>query len=200
MTRSDKSSVSPGANEKERVVIFDTTLRDGEQSPGATMTHDEKLEIAGLLDEMGVDIIEAGFPIASEGDFRAVREIAERSRDAVICGLNRDRIAILGFLNEAWCQRLVGEALGLEQLVRHPEVISAVRAGIARHNAAHPYPSARVMAVRLETVPPRADTGEITEKGYINQSRVQALRAEAVEALFAEPLPAEVISLSPVTA
>ena len=45
-----------------RVLIFDTTLRDGEQSPGATMTHDEKLEIAGLLDEMGVDIIEAGFP------------------------------------------------------------------------------------------------------------------------------------------
>ena len=55
---------------KDRVVIFDTTLRDGEQSPGATMTHDEKLEIAGLLDEMGVDIIEAGFPIASEGDLR----------------------------------------------------------------------------------------------------------------------------------
>ncbi len=74
---------------KDRVVIFDTTLRDGEQSPGATMTHDEKLEIAGLLDEMGVDIIEAGFPIASEGDFRAVKEIAERSKDATICGLAR---------------------------------------------------------------------------------------------------------------
>ena len=48
--------------DKNRVLIFDTTLRDGEQSPGATMTHDEKIEIAGLLDEMGVDIIEAGFP------------------------------------------------------------------------------------------------------------------------------------------
>ena len=57
-----------------RVVIFDTTLRDGEQSPGATMTHDEKLEIASLLDEMGVDVIEAGFPIASEGDFAAVSD------------------------------------------------------------------------------------------------------------------------------
>ncbi len=56
---------------KDNVLIFDTTLRDGEQSPGATMTHDEKLEIAELLDDMGVDIIEAGFPIASEGDFRA---------------------------------------------------------------------------------------------------------------------------------
>ncbi|PVA10412.1 2-isopropylmalate synthase [Pelagivirga sediminicola] len=74
---------------KDRVYIFDTTLRDGEQSPGATMTHAEKLEIAQLLDEMGVDIIEAGFPIASEGDFRAVSEIAERSKNAVICGLAR---------------------------------------------------------------------------------------------------------------
>ena len=51
--------------EKDRVVIFDTTLRDGEQSPGATMTHEEKLEVAELLDTMGVDIIEAGFPFAS---------------------------------------------------------------------------------------------------------------------------------------
>lgn len=73
-------------SEQNRVVIFDTTLRDGEQSPGATMTHAEKLEIAGLLDEMGVDIIEAGFPIASEGDFRAVSEIAKNSKDSVICG------------------------------------------------------------------------------------------------------------------
>jgi 2-isopropylmalate synthase len=74
---------------KDRVYIFDTTLRDGEQSPGATMTHVEKLEIAQLLDEMGVDIIEAGFPIASEGDFRAVSEVAKRSQNAVICGLAR---------------------------------------------------------------------------------------------------------------
>jgi len=74
---------------KDRVLIFDTTLRDGEQSPGATMTHEEKLEIAELLDEMGVDIIEAGFPIASEGDFRAVSEIAHRAKNATICGLAR---------------------------------------------------------------------------------------------------------------
>ncbi|MEO1139673.1 MAG: 2-isopropylmalate synthase [Pseudomonadota bacterium] len=74
---------------KDRVVIFDTTLRDGEQSPGATMTHEEKLEIAGLLDEMGVDIIEAGFPIASEGDFNAVTEIAKNAKTSVICGLAR---------------------------------------------------------------------------------------------------------------
>src|SRR5439155_5412675 len=76
-------------SEKDRVVIFDTTLRDGEQCPGATMTHDEKLEVAELLDDMGVDIVEAGFPIASEGDFAAVHEIATRSKKAVICGLSR---------------------------------------------------------------------------------------------------------------
>ncbi|MGI9367557.1 MAG: 2-isopropylmalate synthase [Ruegeria sp.] len=78
--------------DQDRVLIFDTTLRDGEQSPGATMTHDEKLEIAELLDEMGVDIIEAGFPIASEGDFKAVSEIAQRSKNSRICGLARANI------------------------------------------------------------------------------------------------------------
>ncbi|MFC4730976.1 2-isopropylmalate synthase [Salipiger abyssi] len=77
---------------QDRVYIFDTTLRDGEQSPGATMTHDEKLEIAELLEDMGVDIIEAGFPIASEGDFKAVKDIAERSKETVICGLARAQI------------------------------------------------------------------------------------------------------------
>jgi 2-isopropylmalate synthase len=77
------------ASEKDRVVIFDTTLRDGEQCPGATMTHEEKIEVAELLDTMGVDIIEAGFPIASEGDFAAVHEIAKRSKNAVIAGLSR---------------------------------------------------------------------------------------------------------------
>lgn len=75
--------------DKNRVLIFDTTLRDGEQSPGATMTHSEKLEIAAMLDEMGVDIIEAGFPIASEGDFEAVSAIARAARNSTICGLSR---------------------------------------------------------------------------------------------------------------
>ena len=87
------------SDNKDRVVIFDTTLRDGEQSPGATMTHDEKLEIAELLDDMGVDIIEAGFPIASEGDFRAVSEIAKRTKNSVICGLAR---ANFGDIDRCW--------------------------------------------------------------------------------------------------
>src|SRR3974390_1031714 len=76
-------------SEKDRVIIFDTTLRDGEQCPGATMTFEEKLEVAEMLDEMGVDVIEAGFPITSEGDFQAVSEIARRSKNAVIAGLSR---------------------------------------------------------------------------------------------------------------
>jgi 2-isopropylmalate synthase len=80
---------TPAKSEKDRVVIFDTTLRDGEQCPGATMTHEEKLEVAELLDTMGVDVIEAGFPIASEGDWAAVHEIAKRTKNAVVCGLSR---------------------------------------------------------------------------------------------------------------
>lgn len=92
MTNVTKTGVhTPGksASDKDRVVIFDTTLRDGEQCPGATMTHEEKLEVAELLDTMGVDIIEAGFPIASIGDFEAVSEIARSAKNAVIAGLAR---------------------------------------------------------------------------------------------------------------
>jgi len=80
---------SHAASDKDRIVIFDTTLRDGEQCPGASMTFEEKLEVAELLEEMGVDIIEAGFPIASQGDFESVQEIARRSSKAVIAGLAR---------------------------------------------------------------------------------------------------------------
>jgi 2-isopropylmalate synthase len=83
------SATPPHTNEKDRVRIFDTTLRDGEQSPGAAMTLEEKLEVADLLDEMGVDIIEAGFPIASNGDFEAVSAISARVKNAVVCGLSR---------------------------------------------------------------------------------------------------------------
>ena len=80
-------------SDKDRVVIFDTTLRDGEQCPGATMSFEEKLEVAEMLDDMGVDVIEAGFPIASPGDFEAVREIAKNVGGSVICGLARCREA-----------------------------------------------------------------------------------------------------------
>ncbi len=75
----------------ERVIIFDTTLRDGEQSPGATMNLEEKLLVAEVLDGMGVDVIEAGFAMASQGDFEAVKAIAERTKNAVVCSLARCR-------------------------------------------------------------------------------------------------------------
>ena len=96
----------------DRVFIFDTTLRDGEQCPGATMTFEEKLQVADFLDEMGVDIIEAGFPIASDGDFRPCRRSPSALKRAVVCGLSR-----------------AGET-------RHR---SRRRSGEARAAAAHPY-------------------------------------------------------------
>jgi 2-isopropylmalate synthase len=74
---------------QDRVYVFDTTLRDGEQSPGAALNVSEKLEIARALEGMGVDIIEAGFPISSPGDFRAVERVSQEVRDCIICGLTR---------------------------------------------------------------------------------------------------------------
>lgn len=79
----------PQDNTQNSVRIFDTTLRDGEQSPGASMTLEEKVEIALVLEELGVDIIEAGFPIASNGDFEAVSEVSKVITKSVVCGLSR---------------------------------------------------------------------------------------------------------------
>ena len=73
----------------DKLIIFDTTLRDGEQSPGASMTKDEKVRIAKALERMRVDVIEAGFPIASQGDFEAVKAVADVVQDSTICGLAR---------------------------------------------------------------------------------------------------------------
>ncbi len=73
----------------EKLIIFDTTLRDGEQSPGASMTRDEKVRIARALERMRVDVIEAGFPIASQGDFEAVQAVARAITDSTVCGLAR---------------------------------------------------------------------------------------------------------------
>ncbi|SFU40911.1 2-isopropylmalate synthase [Nitrosomonas eutropha] len=94
---------------KERLVIFDTTLRDGEQSPGASMTMEEKVRIARQLERMGVDVIEAGFPAASKGDFEAVKAVAEAVSNSTVCGLSR---AIEADINRA------GEALQANQNMR----------------------------------------------------------------------------------
>ena len=82
-----------------RIQIFDTTLRDGEQAPGFSMTASEKLRLAQQLDRLGVDIIEAGFPMSSDGDFEAVKTIASGVRRPVIAGLAR---AIAADIDRAW--------------------------------------------------------------------------------------------------
>ncbi|MDH3281323.1 MAG: 2-isopropylmalate synthase [Gammaproteobacteria bacterium] len=83
---------------KERLVIFDTTLRDGEQSPGASMTREEKVRIARILERMRVDVIEAGFPAASAGDFESVKSVAQSIDDSIVCGLAR---AVQGDIDRA---------------------------------------------------------------------------------------------------
>lgn len=88
-------------SDSRRIVIFDTTLRDGEQSPGASMNLAEKMELAQALVDLGVDVIEAGFPIASPGDFEAVRNVARSVRGSVICGLARCRDADIDRAGEA---------------------------------------------------------------------------------------------------
>ena len=85
--------------DKKRIYLFDTTLRDGEQSPGVSLNVEEKLEIAGQLARLGVDVIEAGFPIASPGDFAAVKTIAENIKGPVIAGLCR---ATRGDIDRTW--------------------------------------------------------------------------------------------------
>lgn len=94
---------------KEHLVIFDTTLRDGEQSPGASMTMEEKVRIARQLERMGIDVIEAGFPAASKGDFEAVKAVAEAVNNSTVCGLSR---AIEADIHRA------GEALRGNQNIR----------------------------------------------------------------------------------
>jgi len=95
MSATDKQT----SRDAKRVVIFDTTLRDGEQSPGCSMNLPEKLQVAAVLEEMGVDVIEAGFPIASKGDFEAVREVAKLVKTSSVAGLAR---ATVKDIDRAW--------------------------------------------------------------------------------------------------
>src|SRR4051795_7184007 len=88
-------------SEADRVIVFDTTMRDGEQSPGASMSLPEKLELSKILEEMRVDVIEAGFPIASNGDFEAVNEIAKIVTESTVCGLARAALGDIARCAEA---------------------------------------------------------------------------------------------------
>src|SRR3982075_48402 len=85
----DNEGVTPMAPNPYRVLIFDTTLRDGEQSPGCSMTQPEKLRVARALSDLGVDVIEAGFAAASRGDWESVSAVAREVQGAIICGLAR---------------------------------------------------------------------------------------------------------------
>ncbi len=98
-TQSPKTIHPVTRTDANRIIIFDTTMRDGEQSPGASMNLEEKIKIALLLEEMGVDLIEGGFPIASNGDFEAVREIAKVVKNSSVCGLAR---AARADIERAW--------------------------------------------------------------------------------------------------
>lgn len=126
---------------------------------------------------------------------QAVQAVDGALSDAVVCGLNQNEVCLLGFLDEGYCQRLVGEPLPLEQLVEHPKVIQTVRDGLAQHNRDHPNAASRVARILLMTTPPQADAGEITEKGYINQSKAQVLRQSDVERLYNRTETAGIINL-----
>ena len=124
---------------------------------------------------------------------QAVQAVNGALADAVVCGLNQNEVCLLGFVNEAYCQRLIGEDLPLDALIQRPEIIDAVRTGLQAHNEAHPNAAARIARVVLQPTPPQADSGEITEKGYINQNKAQRLRAGDVDKLYAASTPGDVI-------
>lgn len=115
---------------------------------------------------------------------QAVQAVNGALSDAVVCGLNQNEVCLLGFVNESYCQRLVGESLPLTQLIEHPVVIDAVRDGLAAHNKQNPNAASRISRIVLQPTPPQADAGEITEKGYINQNKAQSLRSEDVSKLY----------------
>ena len=124
---------------------------------------------------------------------QAVQAVNGALADAVVCGLNQNEVCLLGFVNEAYGQRLVGEDLPLDALIQRPEIIDAVRTGLQTHNQANPNAAARIARVLLQPTPPQADSGEITEKGYINQNKAQHLRAADVDKLYAASPSSDVI-------
>ena len=86
---------------KDKIYIFDTTLRDGEQSAGASMSVEDKLKIAEILDDMRVDIVEAGFPFASKGDYESVKRISQVLKNSIVCGLARAQYSDIDIAGEA---------------------------------------------------------------------------------------------------
>jgi len=127
---------------------------------------------------------------------KAVEAVDGALSDVVVCGLNQDEIALLGFLNEGWCRRQTGRNVGLDELAGDETVRAAVRDGLAAYNRHNPNAAKRIARILLQKDMPGADAGEITEKGYINQRRVQSLRADQVKRLYSAPYDAEIIEIT----
>jgi feruloyl-CoA synthase len=125
----------------------------------------------------------------------AISAIGGAASDAVVCGEGEAAVGLLIFLNEAFCRGLAGEAPG--PLSRHPAVIAAVRTGLTRFNAGAPGAGGRVARVLLLSDPPHADSGEITDKGYINQSLARARRVADIQRLFSSAPEPTVLALKP---
>lgn len=126
---------------------------------------------------------------------KAIEAVDGALSDVVVCGLNQDEITLLGFLNEAWCRRKTGRNVGLDELAADDTVRGAVKDGLIRYNQQNPNAAKRVSRILLQPDLPKADAGEITEKGYINQGRVQALREGEVKRLYATPFDADIIEI-----
>lgn len=117
--------------------------------------------------------------------------------DVVVCGLNRSEICLLGFLNEEWCRRQIGESLALKDLVSHPDIIRIISNGVAKYNANFPNNATRIARMILQNTMPQLDKGEITEKGYINQNKTLENRHGDVQRLYASSLDSDVIVIEP---
>ena len=126
---------------------------------------------------------------------QAVQAVDGALADAVVCGINRDEVCLLGFVNETYCERLTGEKMSLAQMIKHPAVVEAVRSGLEKHNTQHPNAANRISRILLQPTPPQSDAGEITEKGYINQNKAQSLRRDDVDRLYSKGIQGGIIVL-----
>ena len=124
-----------------------------------------------------------------------IEEVDGALLDVVVCGLNRTEICLLGFLNEAWCRRFVGEMVELKELVVHPEIREIVAQGISRYNAKFPNNATRIARILLQNEMPQLDKGEITEKGYINQNKTLEIRRKDVDRLYDMPFDKDVLEV-----
>ena len=162
---------------RERLIVFDTTLRDGEQAPGCSMTDREKLRVARALAELGVDVIEAGFPAASDGDFESVRLIAREIRGPVICGLARcggDDI------ERAWRALREAERPRLHVFIATSPIHRKFKLGLSREEVLRKaVEGVRVARALCQDVEFSAEDASRTEPGYLAEIVAAVIEAGA---------------------